>query len=193
MNGEDNEEQEPAPVAGQLRICQQNLNKSPQAQQDFLNTTDPSLFDIVAIQEPWKSRAHLTSVTSKWRAVYPSQYYDSDDMAAATRSVLLVSTAVSTNAWTVIDVQSPDVTAVELRTATQRVRLFNIYNDCNNDSALEAVEEAITQLREADAQDARETVMVWLGDFNRHHPTWDEARNEHLFTRANMEAAERLI
>ena len=24
--------------------------------------------------------------------------------------------------------------------------------------------------------------MLWCGDFNRHHPLWDEERNRHLFT-----------
>ncbi len=125
--------------------------------------------------------------------MYPSTYYESEVKAAATRSVILVSTALSTNTWTAIEVGSPDVTAIELRTAELRVRIFNIYNDCNNDSALEAVEAAIERLRPTDAQDTREVVMIWLGDFNRHHPTWDEARNEHLFTRANLDAAEQLI
>ena len=35
--------------------------------------------------------------------------------------------------------------------------------------------------------------MIWLGDFNRHHPQWDEERNAHLFTAANLTAAEQLL
>jgi len=31
--------------------------------------------------------------------------------------------------------------------------------------------------------------MIWLGDFNRHHPEWDEERNSHLFTRENLDEA----
>jgi len=34
---------------------------------------------------------------------------------------------------------------------------------------------------------------IWLGDFNRHHPMWDDDRNVGLFTRANLDAAEGLI
>ena len=35
--------------------------------------------------------------------------------------------------------------------------------------------------------------MIWLGDFNRHHPGWDEEQNNHLFTRANLDEAQVLI
>ena len=35
--------------------------------------------------------------------------------------------------------------------------------------------------------------MIWLGEFNRHHPLWDKMRNEHLFTSADLNATERLI
>jgi len=34
---------------------------------------------------------------------------------------------------------------------------------------------------------------VWLGDFNFHHPLWDEECNSHLFTRPNSEKAQVLI
>lgn len=35
--------------------------------------------------------------------------------------------------------------------------------------------------------------MMWLGDFNQHHPLWDSPTNVHLFTAANLEAASQLI
>src|SRR5882724_11089540 len=35
--------------------------------------------------------------------------------------------------------------------------------------------------------------IIWLGDFNRHHPMWDEGRNAHLFMRANLDRAQHLI
>lgn len=34
---------------------------------------------------------------------------------------------------------------------------------------------------------------LWLGDFNRHHPMWDEERNRHLFTTANLDRAQKLL
>ena len=35
--------------------------------------------------------------------------------------------------------------------------------------------------------------MIWLGDFNRHHPAWDDPANFHLFTRRNVQRADILI
>ena len=34
---------------------------------------------------------------------------------------------------------------------------------------------------------------IWLGDFNRHHPLWDDLNNTHLFTAANLDAASPLV
>ena len=34
---------------------------------------------------------------------------------------------------------------------------------------------------------------IWLGDFNCHHPLWDEERNVHLFTKSAMEATQPLL
>jgi len=37
------------------------------------------------------------------------------------------------------------------------------------------------------------TSIILTGDFNRHHPLWDEPRNEHLFTEARLSDAQVLI
>ena len=37
------------------------------------------------------------------------------------------------------------------------------------------------------------THVVWLGDFNTHHPMWDKDRNLHLFTQANLDKAQLVI
>src|SRR5882724_11445596 len=35
--------------------------------------------------------------------------------------------------------------------------------------------------------------VIWLGDFNLHHPLWDEECNSHLFSRVNLEKSQVLI
>ncbi len=72
-------------VDGQLRLRQVNLNKSMAAQQDFINNTDPAHYDLLAIQEPYKKKNHLTVASSKWHVVYPTTHFVSDTQAAATR------------------------------------------------------------------------------------------------------------
>jgi len=37
------------------------------------------------------------------------------------------------------------------------------------------------------------TCILWLGDFNTHHPIWDENRNSHLFMHANLNKAQVVI
>ncbi len=127
------------PVDGRLRIRQANLNKSNSAQQDLINNTDPKQYDILAIQEPFKYQHHSTLASSKWRVLYPTTHFESDAKAANTRSVLFINEKISTNSWTAIPVDSPDVTAVEFRTTTKKIRIFNIYNDCDHNEALVAV------------------------------------------------------
>ena len=34
---------------------------------------------------------------------------------------------------------------------------------------------------------------ILAGDFNRHHPLWEENRNHHMFTKRNLDAAQRII
>jgi hypothetical protein len=34
---------------------------------------------------------------------------------------------------------------------------------------------------------------ICLGDFNRHHPLWDDVKNTHLFTRQNLDEAQILL
>jgi len=34
---------------------------------------------------------------------------------------------------------------------------------------------------------------IWLGNFNRHHPMWEDKVNDHLFTNQNLEDAGMLI
>ena len=35
--------------------------------------------------------------------------------------------------------------------------------------------------------------MLWCGDFNRHHPLWDEDWNCHLFTASALQVVGRLL
>lgn len=70
--------------------------------------------------------------------------------------------------------------------------LINVYNDNNNDNTIEELEKSLNaNIQELHPSD--EDHMIWLGDFNRHHPLWDEARNSHLFTPAALEAVGKLL
>ena len=97
-----------------------------------------------------------------------------------------------TNAWTQIPIRSPDITAIRLDSNLGTIYLFNIYNDGEHGRNLGCLDGYLRLLRanQTGAQDAK---MIWAGNFNQHHPLWDEDRNAHLFTSANLNAAQPLL
>ena len=177
----------------QLRIWQQNVNRSLIAQQDLLHSADPRDYDILAIQEPHIDHLSNTRASPRWSVVYPDHHLDSDQR---TRSVILVSTAISSNAWQPISVPSQDVTAITLTSRGQRYHLLNLYVDGDHDRAIHAAARATAKLTaegEVGQVSNGADHVIWLGDFNRHSPVWDEPRNHHLFTAAALDRSQRLL
>lgn len=173
----------------QLRIWQQNCNKSIYAQADVQRSLDTGDFNLAVIQEPYMDFLDLTRTTAGWRVIYPHRHRLEPKR---TRSVILVGTSLSTNNWTKLDVDSSDVSAIEIRGDFGHLHIFNIYCDGASDHALDAIEHF--QLSQPPrAANAPNLHTVWMGDFNRHHPLWDEERNNHLFTSTNLRAAQTLI
>ncbi len=75
------------------------------------------------------------------------------------------------------------------------MRLFNIYNDCKNSDTITSLHRHLRreERREERGGAGENRQDIWLGDFNRHHPMWDKAGNNQLFTRKNLDEAEQLI
>lgn len=171
-----------------LRIWQQNVNKSLAAQTDLLHSATPDKFDILAIQEPYLDHLHNTRATYGWSVIYPA--IPDTDRSGRVRSVILVSTRISTNSFHPIRIPNPDVSAVSLRVGAADVHLFNLYVDQYHDHALQATARATRKLPD---ELGREQHIIWLGDFNRHSPRWDNPRNDHLFSNASLARAQVLI
>lgn len=176
--------EQPQRTRENLRIWQQNVNCSHTAQDEILRLANPKDWDIVTIQEPYFTPFNLAPVSSHWHTIYPTNHIQSNQ--ARSRSLTLVSKHISTNEWSTVSFDSRDVTCIELTTSAGQIRLYNIYNDGNSDETLEAIHEALSD-------NPRRISTILLGDFNRHHPMWDEPRNHHLFTEQRLEAAQNLI
>lgn len=165
------------------------MNKSKAAHFDLINSSVHKHYDLLALQEPYMDIYNNTKATHNWIAIYPTDHYKSD---GSTRSVLLVNKSLNTNHWSQLNFPGKDVTAILLTGNFGKVAIFNIYNDCNHSNTIEALDRYLTRnvgnLRANDTDH-----MIWLGDFNRHHPLWDEERNSHLFTRRASEEAQKLI
>jgi hypothetical protein len=70
--------------------------------------------------------------------------------------------------------------------------IINIYNDCDNNSMLTHLS---VYMQNQDLQQCTEGLLntIWLGNFNQHHPLWDEPRNTHLFTHENLDLTQLLL
>src|SRR5882757_1369920 len=111
----------------QLRVIQLNVNKSNDSQTDFLiNRIDPNDYDLVMLQEPYFDYKKDSRVSSKWVTVYPLNHIDNP---LRTRSLILVNTKLSSDSWTTLSIECPDITAIQLSGEWGMLRIFNIYND----------------------------------------------------------------
>ena len=172
-----------------LRIWQQNLNTSHIAQLTLTNTLRPLDWDIIALQEPAINKIGNTRANSHWRVVYPTTKYSN---GAKPRAVMLINSNISTNAWRQIDFPSADVVIIQVTTLQGLCTILNIYNDCKHDNTIAALEQYLTSNIATIRPDPQDH-MIWLGDFNRHHPLWDDSSNSHLFTLPALTASQKLI
>ena len=155
----------------------------------MLRNLDPEEYDVALIQEPVINTVNLTIANPKWNVVYPTTH--NRDRATRTRSVILVNKLISKDNWQIVPVDSPDVSAIEIQSDSGNTRIYNVYNDITHNETLTALEKHFTDANVH--AEARVDGLLLMGDFNRHHPMWDEARNQHLFTAANLKAAQPLL
>src|SRR5271156_3195656 len=166
-----------------IRIWQQNTRRSLDAQLALLNSLR-NKYDIVCIQEPHFDFQNLSRATRIWHSIYPTT--PTDD-AVRPRALTLIHKRISTNSWTQVIVNSPDVVAFKISNGTQNITIYNVYNDCEHSNTIHTLADHFVHNHNPDRN------ILLLGDFNRHHPMWDEERNGHLFTNANLNVAEELI
>ena len=118
----------------QLQIRQQNVNKSLMAVLDLLNSALPEKFDIITIQEPYIDFLGNARANPKWYTVYPKTYYS--DKERCIQSMILVNKKIATDAWSIINIRSPDITAIKLKTPTRAVLIINLYCDCSHSKSI---------------------------------------------------------
>lgn len=171
-----------------LRVWQQNVNKSLEAQLDMLNTISPKDIDIIAIQEPYFDFNGFSRGSAHWSIVYPPNHRS---LPSRARSLLLVNTRLNSNTWHSLEIPSGDVTGIRIRSADGHdILLYNIYNDQHHSDTIRLLERHTANTRSASQHRLH---ALWLGDFNRHSPIWDDPANTQLFTNANLDAAQLLI
>ena len=173
-----------------LRIWQQNLNRSLEGQLDLLQSLGDNQYDIAALQEPHIDFLGRTRANAHWTVIYPKQHLAEP---GKTRAVILINRNISTNNWDEIPLNSLDVTGVRIHGEFGAICLLNIYNDCENNNSIGVVKNFMRDRGAREREGEAREQYIWMGDFNRHHPIWDEERNAHLFTRRALEATQPLL
>ncbi|TFY51039.1 hypothetical protein EVG20_g11197 [Dentipellis fragilis] len=109
------------------------------------------------------------------------------------RSLILVNASLDTNSYALLtDIPSLDVTAMQLHGNYGKLTLFNIYNDGKHSDTLDVLS-AYMGSNPHLAPDNDSSHVIWLGDFNCHHPDWDVVKNKQLFTPDAVKAADILL
>jgi len=186
-----------------IKIWQQNTRKSRDAQLTTIHGLE-NKYDIICLQEPNFDFQETTRATRVWHVVTPSKHRR-EVMEGATeeeresrrpRAIILIHERIATSSWTQVEVDSLDIVAIRLRGETGVINIYNVYNDCTHSRNIETwrrhLEERETELGWEATADRIEG-DIWLGDFNRHHPMWDDESNNRLFTRRALDEAELLI
>jgi hypothetical protein len=108
---------------------------------------------------------------------------------------------LSKNNWHIVPIKSPNIIAIELMGNFGKVRIYNIYNPCDSNNMIQFLERHMRsennahkncQVAQGNKPEQREHI-VWMGNFNCHHPMWELHSNVHLLTTANLDAAGKLI
>ncbi|KAG1724570.1 uncharacterized protein EDB91DRAFT_1062764, partial [Suillus paluster] len=119
-----------------------------------------------------------TSANHHWHILYPTLHYTQPQ--SKTRAITLISALLDTNSWKQILFQSSDVIIIQLSGPYGCCTIFNIYNDGNSPITLTAIDSFLAS-NLASIKSADNDHMLWLRDFNRHHPLWEETCNSHIF------------
>ena len=159
------------------QIWQQNVTKSSTAQHDVLAKANPKDWDIIALQELYLDHLGLTRANPHWTVIYPSNKNRENQNRPC--SIILINTNIASSQIQQINIQSSDITAIQINAPTHLLLLINIYSDNTNNHAIETIANE-WETHERSWKSKPSTEIIVLGDFNRHHSTWESRLNTHL-------------
>ena len=148
-----------------LTIWQQSACKSKIDTNYIINQASPTKYNIILIQEPWFDHLRKMRGTHDWRIIYPPTIYQ--DNHQCIHSIILINTNISTNAYTPLDIPCSNITAIRLKGEFGNCSIFNIYNDCTNNSTTTTLQTYLDE-HPHEVLPSPNDHMPWFGDFNWH-------------------------
>ena len=126
-------------------------------------------------------------MTRDWRVVYPSSWLSNSSLP---RVVMLISRSIDMNHWAQLHIPNTrDLIAIWISDKFGKLTIFDLYNDCQNSNMIDALGEYLAS--QPQVPHPSHLDYIWCGDFNWHHPMWDEEWNHHLFTTGALEDSSR--
>ena len=172
-----------------VNIWRQNLNKLDIAQQDLTNSIDPNTYDIITLQEPYIDFLGNTCTNQRWYPLLPTAHCNNPKK---TQAVTLINKRLLSSSWQQNMVNMQDIVSVSIVTSAGTIIILNIYNNSAHSSSLQVIQKTLEE-NALTTRSIDPTKMIWLGNFNQHHPLWDEECNSHLFTTNNLDTAHILL
>jgi len=122
-----------------VSIFQINLGKSRDMQNELINRKLSDQYDIILAQEPYVHPLDHIPTPSNFCPIIPETRRDAEK--GSVRSIIWVSTKLNMANWEPLgQIGSNDITAICLKTGGHQITIFNIYNNCNDDKALKALD-----------------------------------------------------
>jgi hypothetical protein len=177
------------PTSTKLCIWQQNLNKSHTTQHSLLHNQSASSWDIYVLQEPCITNTYSTISSPKFYTIYPSTHLLTP--RSPSHAVTLISTNINSNSWQQLPFLSSDVVVVQFHSSWGCCTIINIYNDCISHETEKQLDEFLSMYSQVTHPNPNDHI-IWLGDFNRRHPLWDDDNDTQLFTTRYLNKAQPL-
>jgi hypothetical protein len=128
-----------------------------------------------------------------WISIYPTMHKKDPKKIHV---IILMSKKLPLESWEQLEFNLGDITVIKIMGVWGQLVLFNIYNDCTHDHMIQELinfHRMNTRSISGSDNDISQHHIMWAGDFNRHHPVWDNPEDMRLFTKEVMTAAEKLI
>lgn len=153
------------PNVPQLRILSLNCRKQPEVMHSLINSTPPSQWDILCIQEPpYDIDRRSGYYTQSWVPVFPS-YASTRPNNTHIRSLMLINSSLPSDSYAASPIPSLDLTGITLTTLHHSLHIYSVYNPPDSDATIHTLHSHLSSLPIS-------ANILLTGDFNKHDPLW---------------------